>query len=201
MFAGLAPDFLDRLTQNTEGQELRDFYQQNAPTRSREELEQLYLGGIDNTDIDRSTDSRLSQLFGGSGLTTGSASAMGEFDRQANLEKQQRRISAYESAQSGGYNDLNALQNMLAGTQSFRNNNFNNLMNASQAQYSPFSALAGLLQPSMGYNESINQFGMDKISGRVDLANQLAASRSQPRSGLFQRIAEPAAAAYSAATA
>lgn len=191
MFAGLAPDFLDRLTQNTEGQELRDFYQQNAPTRSREELEQLYLGGIDNTDIDRSTDSRLSQLFGGSGLTTGSASAMGEFNRQANLEKQQRRISAYDAVNRDKYNEFTNFQNMLAGTQAFRGANLDNLMNASRAQYSPFSALAGLLQPSMGYNESINQFGMDKLGARMGLAGDRASAMAQPRSGWWQNVVNP----------
>ena len=156
----------------------------------------MFLGGIDNTDINRATDSRLSSIFGGSGLTTGSASAMGEFERQANLEKQQRRIGAYRGAQESGYSDLNALQNMLTGTQGFRSNNLQNLFGATNAQYAPFANLMNMITPSMQYNQNLTQFDMDKISGRVDLANQLAAARAQPRSGLFQRVVEPAVSAY-----
>lgn len=191
MFAGLAPDFLDRLTQNTEGQELRDFYQQNAPTRSREELEQLYLGAIDYTDIDRATDNMFSSKFGSSGLNTGSASAMGEFDRQANLEKQQRRISAYDAVNRDKYNEFTNFQNMLAGTQAFRGANLDNLMNASRAQYSPYEGMFNYLNPSMMYNQSRNQFEQDKLSGRIDLDNLYAQYKATPKAGAFQKAVLP----------
>jgi hypothetical protein len=198
MFKNLGSDYLKRLQESPEEAELRAAYEMFAPTRSREELEQLFLGGIDNTDINRATDSMLSSKFGGSGLTTGSASAMGEFARQANLEKQQRRIGAYRGAQESGYNDLNALQNMLTGTQGFRSNNLQNLFGVTNAQYAPFANLMNMITPSMQYNQNLTQFDMDKISGRIDLANQLAGARAQPRSGLFQRIVEPAVSAYGA---
>ena len=192
MFAGLAPDFLSRLTGSPEEAQLRAMYEQTAPTRSREELEQLYLGGIDNTDIDRTTDSRLSQLFGGSGLTTGSASAMGEFDRQANLEKQQRRISAYGAVNQDKYNEFNNFQNMLAGTQAFRGANLDNLMNASRAQYSPYEGMFNYLNPSMMYNQSRNQFGQDQMSAQIDLENQYAQYKATPKQGAFQTTVLPA---------
>ena len=170
MFAGLAPDFLSRLTGSPEEAQLRAMYEQTAPTRSREELEQLYLGGIDNTDIDRTTDSRLSQLFGGSGLTTGSASAMGEFDRQANLEKQQRRISAYGAVNQDKYNEFNNFQNMLA----------------------PYEGMFNYLNPSMMYNQSRNQFGQDQMSAQIDLENQYAQYKATPKQGAFQTTVLPA---------
>jgi hypothetical protein len=48
----------------------------------------------------------------------------------------------------------------------------------------------------MAYGGALTQFDMDKLSARIDLANQLAGARAQPRSGFFQRVVEPAASAY-----
>lgn len=196
MFKNLGSDYLKRLQESPEEAELRAAYGMFAPTRSREELEQLFLGGIDNTDIDRATDSRLSSIFGGSGLTTGSASAMGEFERQANLEKQQRRIGAYRGAQESGYSDLNALQNMLTGTQGFRSNNLQNLFGATNAQYAPFANLMNMISPSMMYNQNLTNFDMGKIGAAIDLENQYAQYKTNPKGGFLQNAILPTISAF-----
>jgi hypothetical protein len=147
--------------------------------------------------IDMQTDSALSRILGSRGISTGSASAMGAAQRQADLAKQQLRIGAFQGAQQAGYNDLNALQNMLSGAQGFRTGNLQNLYGLSQAQYAPFQQLTGLIQPSMEYGGALTQFDIDKLSARIDLANQLAGARAQPRPGFFQRSVVPAAAAFS----
>ena len=202
MFKNLAPDYLQRIQDSPEEAELRAAYNMFAPTRNREQLEELYTAGIQPQEqmIDMQTDSALSRILGGRGISTGSASAMGAAQRQADLAKQQLRLGAYRGAQESGYSDLNALQNMLSGAQGFRTGNLQNLYGLTQAQYAPFQQLTGLIQPSMAYGGALTQFDMDKLSARIDLANQLAGARAQPRSGLFQRIVEPAAAAYKMVT-
>lgn len=198
MFKKLTPDYLQKVQDSPEEAELRAAYNMFAPTMDRQQLQDMFSASIQPQEqmIDMQTDSALSRILGGRGISTGSASAMGAAQRQADLAKQQLRIGAFQGAQQAGYNDLNALQNMLSGAQGFRTGNLQNLYGLSQAQYAPFQQLTGLIQPSMAYGGALTQFDMDKISARIDLANQLAAARAQPRSGLFQRIVEPAAAAY-----
>jgi hypothetical protein len=202
MFKSLAPEYLQRIQDSPEEAELRAAYNMFAPTRNREQLEELYTAGIQPQEqmIDMQTDSALSRILGGRGISTGSASAMGAAQRQADLAKQQLRLGAYRGAQESGYSDLNALQNMLSGAQGFRTGNLQNLYGLAGAQYAPFQQLTSLIEPSMTYGGALTQFDMDKLSARINLANQLAAARAQPRSGLFQRIVEPAAAAYKMAT-
>ncbi len=198
MFKNLAPDYLQRIQDSPEEAELRAAYNMFAPTRNREQLEELYTAGIQPQEqmIDMQTDSALSRILGGRGISTGSASAMGAAQRQADLAKQQLRLGAYRGAQESGYSDLNALQNMLSGAQGFRTGNLQNLYGLAGAQYAPFQQLTGLIQPSMAYGGALTQFDIDKLSARIDLANQLAGARAQPRSGFFQRVVEPAASAY-----
>jgi len=200
MFKNLAPDYLQRIQDSPEEAELRAAYNMFAPTMNRQQLQDMFSSSIQPQEqmIDMQTDSALSRILGGRGVSTGSASAMGAAQRQADLAKQQLRVGAFQGAQQAGYNDLNTLQNMLSGAQGFRTGNLQNLYGLSQAQYAPFQQLTGLIQPSMAYGGALTQFDMDKISARVDLANQLAAARAQPRSGLFQRIVEPAVSAYGA---
>ena len=198
MFKNLAPDYLQRIQDSPEEAELRAAYNMFAPTRNREQVEELYTAGIQPQEqmIDMQTDSALSRILGCRGISTGSASAMGAAQRQADLAKQQLRLGAYRGAQESGYSDLNALQNMLSGAQGFRTGNLQNLYGLAGAQYAPFQQLTGLIQPSMAYGGALTQFDIDKLSARIDLAKQLAGARAKPRSGFFQRVVEPAASAY-----
>jgi len=199
MFKSLAPDYLQRVQDRPEEAELRAAYNMFAPTMNRQQLQDMFSASIQPQEqmIDMQTDSALSRILGSRGISTGSASAMGAAQRQADLAKQQLRIGAFQGAQQAGYNDLNALQNMLSGAQGFRTGNLQNLYGLSQAQYAPFQQLTGLIQPSMEYGGALTQFDIDKLSARIDLANQLAGARAQPRPGFFQRSVVPAAAAFS----
>jgi len=196
MFQNILPGLANRAQNNLFGQQLMGAYE--APTMSRQELQDMFSASIQPQEqmIDMQTDSALSRILGGRGISTGSASAMGAAQRQADLAKQQLRLGAYRGAQESGYSDLNALQNMLSGAQGFRTGNLQNLYGLAGAQYAPFQQLTGLIEPSMAYGGALTQFDIDKLSARIDLANQLAGARAQPRSGLFQRVVEPAASAY-----
>jgi hypothetical protein len=198
MFKNLGSDYLKRLQESPEEAELRAAYEMFAPTMDRQQLQDMFTAGIQPQEemIDMQTDSALSRILGGRGISTGSASAMGAAQRQADLAKQQLRIGAFQGAQQAGYNDLNALQNMLTGTQGFRSNNLQNLFGATNAQYAPFANLMNMISPSMMYNQNLTNFDMGKIGAAIDLENQYAQYKTNPKGGFLQNAILPTISAF-----
>jgi len=191
MFQNILPGLANRAQNNLFGQQLMGAYE--APTMSRKELQDMFSASIQPQEemIDMQTDSALSRILGGRGISTGSASAMGAAQRQADLAKQQLRLGAYGGAQKSYLDDMTSLQNLLGTAQGFETQALGNLAGAAQAQFAPYAQMGRFLPNILGYGQNLTNFDMGKIGAAIDLANQYAQYRAQPKGGVLQNAILP----------
>ena len=197
MFQNILPGLANRAQNNLFGQQLMGAYE--APTMSRQELQDMFSASIQPQEqmIDMQTDSALSRILGGRGISTGSASAMGAAQRQADLAKQQLRLGAYGGAQKSYLDDMTSLQNLLGTAQGFETQALGNLAGAAQAQFAPYAQMGRFLPNILGYGQNLTNFDMGKIGAAIDLQNQYAQYRAQPKAGFLQNVVLPTLSAVS----
>lgn len=196
MFQNMLPGLANRAQNNLFGQQLMGAYE--APTMSRKELQDMFSAGIQPQEemIDMQTDSALSRILGGRGISTGSADALGAVQRQSDLAKQQLRLGAYGGAQKSYLDDMTSLQNLLGTAQGFETQSLGNLAGAAQAQFAPYAQIGRLLPQMLTYGQNLTNFDMGKIGAAIDLQNQYAQYKTQPKSGFLQNAILPTISAF-----
>lgn len=195
MFQNLLPGLQSQAADNPYGQQLMGAYQ--APTMDRQQLQNLFMSGLQPQfeSLNRQADSELSQKFGSSGLNTGSASAMQNILNQRDLGKQQLTMNAYGGAQKSYLDEITSLQNMLGSSLGYQTQSLGNLSGAAQNQFTPYAGLDANLANILQYGQNQTNFDVGKIGSAIDLRNQYAQYKTNPKQGFFQSTVLPTIAA------
>jgi hypothetical protein len=196
MFQNLLPGLQSQAADNPYGQQLMGAYQ--APTMDRQQLQNLFMSGLQPQfeSLNRQADSELSQKFGSSGLNTGSASAMQNILNQRDLGKQQLTMNAYGGAQKSYLDEITSLQNMLGSSLGYQTQSLGNLSGAAQNQFTPYAGLSANLANVLQYGQNQTNFDVGKIGSAIDLRNQYAQYKTNPKQGFFQSTVLPTIAAF-----
>lgn len=196
MFQNLLPGLQSQAADNPYGKQLMGAYQ--APTMDRQQLQNLFMSGLQPQfeSLNRQADSELSQKFGSSGLNTGSASAMQNILNQRDLGKQQLTMNAYGGAQKSYLDEITSLQNMLGSSLGYQTQSLGNLSGAAQNQFTPYAGLDANLANILQYGQNQTNFDVGKIGSAIDLRNQYAQYKTNPKQGFFQSTVLPTVAAF-----
>ena len=165
-FAALGADLAGRTTQDAD--RVRGLIED--PIYSREELLDMFTSGLPMAErgIISDTDSALSRILGGRGISSGSAGAMGRAQAQADMARQALRTGAEAGATDAYLRNLTGTSNALAAALGLETGALAYLQNVGGDELCALGAPYAALPYSLDYNKNRSLFDIARLTGAAN---------------------------------